>query len=93
MALQCNCKKKLPRYDVIILFVAVPAPARLFGPRNSNRLFRAIAKFSRDDGFVFFAVPAPALLFWVIVVCTVSVFIPIENPHLTIVHFGKTPRV
>ena len=42
---------------------------------------------------IFFAVPAPALLFSVIVVCTVSVFIPIENPHLTIVHFGKTPRV
>ena len=58
-----------------------------------------IASFAQLQNFLvtmalfFFAVPAPALLFWVIVVCTVSVFIPIENPHLTIVHFGKTPRV
>ena len=41
----------------------------------------------------FFAVPAPALLFWAISLCTISVFIPIENPHLTIVYFGKTLRV
>ena len=41
----------------------------------------------------FFAVPAPALLFRAISLCTISVFIPIENPHLTIVHFGKTLRV
>jgi len=41
----------------------------------------------------FFAVPTSALLFWAISLCTISVFIPIENPHLTIVHFGKTLRV
>ena len=41
----------------------------------------------------FFAVPAPALLFWAISLFTIAVFIPIENPHLTIVHFGKTLRV
>ena len=40
-----------------------------------------------------FAVPAPLRLFWVIVLCTISVFIPIENPHLTIVHFRRTLRV
>ena len=37
----------------------------------------------------FFAVPAPALLFWAISLCTISVFIPIEKPHLIIVHFRK----
>ena len=41
----------------------------------------------------FFVVPTSALLFWAISLCTISVFIPIENPHLTIVHFGKTLRV
>ena len=41
----------------------------------------------------FLAVPAAIRLFWVVVLCTISVFIPIENPHLTIVHFGKTLRV
>ena len=41
----------------------------------------------------FFAVPAPVRLFRVIVLCTISVFIPIEDPHLTIAHFGKTRRV
>ena len=40
----------------------------------------------------FFAVPAPSLLFWAISLCTTSVFIPIENPHLTIVQFGKLCR-
>ena len=39
------------------------------------------------------AVPAPIRLFWVIVMCNISAFIPIENPHLTIVHFGKALRV
>ena len=41
----------------------------------------------------FFAVPAPAILFWVIALCTISVFMHFENPHLIIVHFGKTLRV
>ena len=41
----------------------------------------------------FFAVPAPALLLWAISLCTISVFIHIEIPHLTIVHFGKNLRV
>ena len=40
-----------------------------------------------------FAVLTPIHLFWVIVLCTISVFIPIENPHLIIVRFGKTLRV
>ena len=37
-----------------------------------------------------FAVPAPALLFWAISLCTIRIFTPIENPHLDIAHFGKT---
>ena len=37
----------------------------------------------------FFSVPAPVLLFWAISLCTISVFIPIENSHMNIVHFGK----
>ena len=71
----------------------MPTPVRLLGLGNSQCLFRTIAKLSRYDGIVFFAVPAPALLFRAISLCTISVFIPIENPHLTIVHFGKTLRV
>ena len=54
--------------------------------RNCNFFLAMMALF-------FFATPAPALLFWAISLCTISVFIPIENPHLTIVHFGKTLRV
>ena len=90
---------ELSRYDDIIpgiyiyIFLAVPTPVRLLGLGNSQCLFRTIAKLSRNDGIVFFAVPAPALLFRAISLCTISVFIPIENPHLTIVHFGKTLRV
>ena len=40
-----------------------------------------------------FAVPAPIRLFWLTVLRTIPVFTPNENPHLTIVHFGKTLRV
>ena len=89
---------ELSRYDDIIpgiyiyIFLAVPTPVRLLGLGNSQCLFRTIAKLSRYDGIVFFAVPAPALLFRAISLCTMSVFIPIENPHLTIVHFGNTLR-
>ena len=41
----------------------------------------------------FVAVPVPALLSSEFLLCTTSVYIPVENPHLTIVHFGKTLRV
>ena len=39
------------------------------------------------------AVPAPLRLFLVILLCTISVFIPIGNPHVTVFYFGKTLRV
>ena len=77
----------------LCIFFAVPTPVRLLGLGNSQCLFRTIAKLSRYDGIVFFAVPAPAPLLRAISLCTISVFIPIENPRLTIVHFGKTLRV
>ena len=51
-------------------------------------LFRAIAKFSRYDGIVYLCGASSSTPVLGNFVCTISVFIPIENPHLTIVHFG-----
>ena len=53
MPLSCNCRIISLRCYHIYIFFAVPTPVRLFGPGNSQCLFRAIAKLSRYDGIVF----------------------------------------
>ena len=94
MPLSCNCRKKMSRYDTIILFLRCQRQHASLGfvIRNASSAWRQNCLVTMALYFCF-AVPAPIRLFWVIVLCTISVFFPIENPHLTILDFGKFLRV
>ena len=84
---------ELSGYDAIIYILRCQRQYALLGFVIRNTYSRTCKTFLVTISLLFFAVPAPALLFGATSLCAISVFIPIKNPHLTIVHFGKTLRV
>ena len=94
MPLRAIAKKKKSRNDATIFCLRCQRHYSFWGFVLRNAYFAQLQNCLVTMALYFcYAVQARIRLFWVVVLCTISVFIPIGNPHLTIVHFGKSLRV
>ena len=80
---------ELSRYDAIKLLLRCQRQYAYLGFVIRNASFAHLQNCLVTMALYSLTVPAPALLFWASSLCTISVFIPIENPHLTIVPLEK----